>query len=175
MKDLRRKIIEVPNWPIDGVSFKDITALFEDKNAFRKIVNLLSKPHVGKKVDKVVGIDARGFLIAAPVAYKLNAGLCMVRKPGKLPRPTVKKKFTLEYGSSTLEMHKDAVLPGEKILLMDDVVATGGTAVATCDIIKKLGGEILEIGVVIDLLYLGGSKMLNQRGYNVRSLIAYEN
>lgn len=174
MDELKKKIREVPDWPIKGVSFKDITTLFQDKDAFQKIIDALSEPHKDKKVDKVVGIDARGFLVAAPVAYKLNSGLVIVRKPGKLPCLTIEQEFTLEYGSSSVEIHTDAILPGETVLLIDDVVATGGTALATCALIEKLGGKILEVGLVIDLLYLGGSKKLKEKGYKVRSLVTYE-
>lgn len=171
--DLKKKIREVPDWPKKGVSFKDITTLFQNKDAFRSVVDLLAKPYKDEKIDKVVGIDARGFLVAAPVAYKLNSGLSIVRKAGKLPFSIIQKEYTLEYGTNTIEMHTDAVLPNEKIVLIDDLIATGGTAIATCDLIEELGGKIVGTDFVIDLPSLGGSKRLKEKGYKVRSLIAY--
>ncbi len=174
MDDLKNKIREVPDWPKKGVNFKDITTLLQDKNTFRRTIDSIAEFFEGEKVDKVVGIDARGFLIAAPLAYKLNAGLAIVRKLGKLPFRTIEQEYTLEYGKDILQMHTDAILPGEKVILADDLIATGGTAVATCDLVKKLGGEILGIGFVIDLPFLGGSERLKKNGYNVQSLIKYD-
>jgi len=172
--NLKDKIREVPNWPIKGVNFKDITTLMEDPKTFQYVVDTLAKPFLKIKIDKIVGIDARGFLFAAPVAYKLKTGLAIVRKPGKLPYKTIQKKYTLEYASNTIQMHKDTVLPNEKILLIDDLIATGGTAVATCDLIEKLGGKIIGISFVVDLPFLGGSEKLKKRKYFVRSLVSYD-
>ena len=146
----------------------------QDRDAFKKVVDSLAEPFLDKKIDKVVGIDARGFLIAAPLAYKLNVGLAIVRKPGKLPSEPVEQSYLLEYGEDSIQMHIDAVLPGEKIILADDLIATGGTAEATCGLIEKLGGEIAGISCVIDLPFLGGSKKLREKGYEVRSLIKYD-
>ncbi|MBU1255274.1 adenine phosphoribosyltransferase [Patescibacteria group bacterium] len=171
--NLKEKIREVPNWPIKGVNFKDITTLMEDPETFQYVVDVLASPFLKRKVDKIVGIDARGFLFAAPVAYKLKAGLAIVRKPGKLPYKTIQKKYTLEYASNIIQMHKDTVLPNEKILLIDDLIATGGTAIATCDLIEKLGGKIIGISFVVDLPFLGGSEKLKKRKYSVRSLVSY--
>ncbi len=172
--DLKEKIREIPDWPKPGINFKDITTLLEDGEAFRQAVNLLAAPFSGKKIDKVVGIDARGFLLAAPVAYKLNTGLAIVRKKGKLPSNCIQIEYTLEYASNTIEMHDDAIKPGENVILIDDLCATGGTALAACDLILKLGGKILGIGFLIDLPFLGGSKKLKERGYEVYSLVEYE-
>ncbi len=174
MDDLKNRIREVPNWPKKGVNFKDITTLLQDKNTFKRTIDSISEFFGGEKVDKVVGIDARGFLIAAPLAYKLNAGLAIVRKQGKLPFRTIEQEYTLEYGKDILQMHTDAILPGEKVVLVDDLIATGGTAEATCDLIKKLGGEILGVGFVIDLPFLGGSERLKKKGYNIKSLMKYD-
>lgn len=174
MDDLKNKIREVPNWPKKGVNFKDITTLLQDKNTFKSTIDSISEFFGDEKVDKVVGIDARGFLIAAPLAYKLNAGLAIVRKPGKLPFSLIEQEYTLEYGKDILQMHADAILPGEKVVLVDDLIATGGTAEATCDLIERLGGEILGVGFVIDLPFLGGSGRLRKKGYNVKSLIKYD-
>ena len=172
--DLKSKIREIPDWPKPGISFKDITTLLEDKDAFCEAVNLLAAPFQGKKIDKVVGIDARGFLLAAPVAYKLKTGLAIVRKVGKLPSNSIKQEYTLEYASNTIEMHDDAVKPEEKIILIDDLCATGGTALAACDLIEKLGGKILGVGFLIDLPFLNGSKKLKDRGYELYSLVEYD-
>jgi len=172
--DLKSKIREIPNWPKPGINFKDITTLLEDKDAFREVVDLLAMPFNNKKIDKVVGIDARGFLLAAPVAYKLNTGLAIVRKAGKLPSSSIKQDYTLEYASNTIEMHDDAIKPREKIILIDDLCATGGTALAACDLIEKLGGEIMGIGFLIDLPFLNGSKKIKDRGYELYSLVKYD-
>jgi len=169
---IKSKIREIPNWPKKGVNFKDITPLLQDKDAFRKTIDLLAKPYLKKRVDKIVGIDARGFILAAALAYKLKAGLSIVRKKGKLPAKTVSKAYTLEYASNTLEMHKDAFSPGEKIVLVDDVLATGGTMKATIDLVEQLKGKIAGVDFLIELPYLKGRKSL--KGYKIRSLAKYE-
>jgi adenine phosphoribosyltransferase len=174
MLDLKSKIREIPGWPKPGVSFKDITTLLEDKDAFRQAVDLLVAPFAGQKIDKVVGIDARGFLLAAPVAYKLNTGLAIVRKLGKLPSNSIKQEYMLEYASNTIEMHDDAIKPEENIILIDDLCATGGTALAACDLIERLGGKIMGVSFLIDLPFLGGSKKLRNRGYKLYSLVEYD-
>lgn len=172
--DLKSKIREIPDWPKPGVNFKDITTLLEDKEAFTYAVNLLAAPFTGQKIDKVVGIDARGFLLAAPVAYKLKTGLAIVRKKGKLPSNCIQIEYTLEYASNTIEMHDDAVKPGENVILIDDLCATGGTALAACDLIEKLGGKIIGIGFLIDLPFLKGSKKIKDRGHELYSLVEYD-
>jgi len=174
MNNLKEKIREIPDWPKTGVNFKDITTLLEDKDYFKKVVDLLAEPLLDKGIDKVVGIDARGFLVAAPVAYKIGAGLSIVRKKGKLPSKTIAQEYTLEYASNIIEMHRDTILLGEKIALIDDLIATGGTALAACDLIEKLGGKIMAISSIIDLPFLGGSKKLKEREYQVRSLATYD-
>jgi len=171
-KLIKSKIREIPDWPKKGVNFKDITPLIEDNRAFREVIEAMAKPYLAKKVDKVVGIDARGFILAAALAYKLRAGIAIVRKKGKLPSKTVSKKYALEYGSNTIEMHKDTILPGEKILLVDDVLATGGTMKATVDLVKKLKGKIVGIDFLIELSFLNGRKKL--KGYRIRSLVKYQ-
>ena len=174
MDDLKCKVRTVPDWPKKGVNFKDITTLIQDGDCFREVIDLLANPLKGRNVDKIVGIDARGFLVAAPVAYKLGVGLAIVRKPSKLPYKKISEKYLLEYGSDTLEMHIDSIKPGEKIVLIDDLIATGGSAGAACNLIERSGGKILETLFVMDLVYLGGSKKLKDRGYTVKSLMVYD-
>ena len=174
MINLKQKIREVQDWPKKGVNFKDITTLLQDPKFFREVIDRISKPIKNQKVNKIIGIDARGFLIAAPVAYKLKIGLSIVRKKGKLPFDTIEKEYELEYAKSIVQMHKDAVKKGEKVILIDDLAATGGTALATCDLIEELGGEIVEICFIVDLPFLGGSDKLKNRGYKVRSLVSYD-
>ncbi len=169
---IKSKIREIPDWPKKGINFKDITPLLCDKNAFRKTIDFLAMPYLGKRIDKVVGIDARGFILAAALAYKLKTGLAIVRKKGKLPFKTISQKYTLEYASNVLEMHKDAILPGEKVVLVDDVLATGGTMKATIDLVKKLKGKIIGVDFLIELANLKGRK--NLKGYKIRSLINYK-
>jgi len=172
--NLKAKIREIPDWPKPGVNFKDITTLLEDRQAFCQVIDRLAQPFIGQPIDKVVGIDARGFLLAAPVAYKLRAGLAIVRKKGKLPSRTIAQEYTLEYASNIIEMHEDSIKPGENVILIDDLCATGGTALAACDLIAKLGGHIVALNFLIDLPFLGGSKKIKDRGYQVRTLIEYD-
>jgi len=174
MANLKSIIREIPDWPKKGINFKDITPLLQNKKAFKEAINLIVKPFKGKKIDKIVGIDARGFLIAAPVAYKLNSGLAIVRKPGKLPHKTIEQAYTLEYGKNAIQMHEDAVQKGDRVLLVDDLIATGGTAEAACDLVEKLNGKIVGVSASIDLPFLNGSQKLRSRGYKVRSLISYD-
>lgn len=170
--NLDEKIRKVPDWPKPGILFYDITTVFEDPEGYKYIIDELSKPYEGQKIDKVVGIDARGFLLAGSVAYKLGAGVSLVRKKGKLPYKTIKRDYTLEYASNTVEMHEDTIKKGEKILLVDDLVATGGTIKAAAEMIEELGGEIVGISYVIDLPFLGGSEKI--KNYNVHYLIKYD-
>jgi adenine phosphoribosyltransferase len=169
--DLKNKIRSIPDFPKKGVIFRDITPVLQDKKAFRFLINELIKPYKNKKIDKVVGIDARGFLLAAPIALKLGAGLCIVRKKGKLPYETVAQNYSLEYGEETIEMHKDSILPGEKVLIVDDVIATGGTLKACVDLVEKLGGKIVGIAVFIELKDLKGREKLKK--YRLYSLVKF--
>lgn len=170
--NLKAKIREIPDWPQKGVSFKDITPLLEDAAGFRRVVNSLVKPFRGAGIKKVVGIDARGFLLAGPVAYKLGAGLVIVRKKGKLPYKTIRSSYELEYGSNTLEIHQGAIKKGEKVLIIDDVLATGGTAQATARLVEKSRGKIAALVFLSDLLYLKGKEKL--KDYKVFSLVSFE-
>jgi len=168
---IKSKIREIPDWPKRGVSFKDITPMLKDRALFYKMIDILVKPYSKERIDKIVGIDARGFILAAAAAYKLKTGLAIVRKKGKLPAKTVFQEYSLEYASNILEMHEDSILPGEKVLILDDVLATGGTMRATIDLVKKLKGRIIGIGFLIELAYLKGRK--NLKGQKIRSLISY--
>jgi adenine phosphoribosyltransferase len=171
-KLIESKIREVSNWPKKGISFKDITPLLEDRKVFYKAIDELADLYKGKKIDKIVGIDARGFIFASAVAYKLKTGLVIVRKKGKLPYKTISKSYSLEYGENVLEMHKDSILPGEKVLIVDDILATGGTVKAVVSLVEKLGGKIIGIGFLSELSYLNGRKGLE--GKNIKSLVQYE-
>jgi len=169
---IKSKIREIIDFPKKGINFKDITPLFEDSKAFRKVINYMAKPYLNQKIDKIVGIDARGFLLTSALAYKLKSGIAIVRKKGKLPSKTIFDKYNSEYGSNIVEMHKDAILPNEKILLIDDVLATGGTMKATINIVKKLKGKIIGIVFLLELKYLKGREKI--KGYKIKSLAKYE-
>ena len=169
---LKEHIRDIPDFPKPGVVFKDITPLLADSKAFTAVIDELSERFDGWAVDKVLGIEARGFIIAAPIAYRLGAGFVPVRKAGKLPWEIEKEEYALEYGNDLLEIHRDAVHPGERALLIDDVMATGGTAAATIRLVEKLGGEIVGLGFVIELAFLGGRAKL--AGHEAVSLLTYE-
>jgi adenine phosphoribosyltransferase len=170
-ENLKKKIREIPDWPQKGINFKDITPLLEDAESLKFTIDKLADFFKDKKVEKVVGIDARGFLLASAVAYKLGAGIAIVRKKGKLPSETIVQEYELEYGSNTIEMHKDAIKPKEKTIIIDDVLATGGTAQATANLVESLGGDIVGLGFLIDLTFLKGKEKLAK--YSIHSLIEY--
>jgi adenine phosphoribosyltransferase len=169
--DLKTKIREVPNWPIAGVNFKDITTLLQDGKTFGYVINKLLEPFAGEKIDKIVAIDARGFLLATPIAYKLGIGVCLVRKKGKLPYKTIEQTYQKEYGPDTVAMHEDTIMPGERVLIVDDLLATGGTLEAAIKLVERLGGNIVGVSLIVDLPFLGGSEKL--KAYNIRSLVQY--
>lgn len=171
LQDLKSKVRAIPNWPKKGIIFRDITPVLEDKKLFRHLINQLAKPYLKKKIDMIVGIDARGFILAAALAYKLKTGLGIVRKKGKLPYKTIKKSYSLEYASNVLEMHQDTIKPGQKVLLVDDLLATGGTMRAAVDLVKELGGKIVGVEFFVELKDLKGRKRL--KGYPVKSLIYF--
>lgn len=160
MDDLKQIIRDIPDFPKKGIIFKDITTLLQDAKSYQRMVDLLAHRYIGQKIDKVVGVEARGFIIGSVLAYKLGAGVVLVRKPGKLPSETFSKTYQLEYGSDTLEMHKDAIKPGEKVLIADDLLATGGTMSAVVDMVNQLGGEIVECCFMTELTFLEGRKRL---------------
>lgn len=169
--DLSNKVRVIEDFPKKGISFKDITTLLKDKEAFSYMVDALSKQLEGLGIDVVVGPESRGFLVGAPVAYKIGAGFVPVRKPGKLPADTIRYEYELEYGTDALEIHKDAIQPGQKVAIIDDLLATGGTMLATAKLIEELGGEVVSINFLIELLFLKGREKLS--GYNVNTLITY--
>jgi len=171
-EDLKKAIRDVPDFPKKGIIFKDITTLLKDKTAFKKAVDLLAQPYQNKKIDLVACVEARGFTLGAALAYKLGAGVIIARKPGKLPAKVLREEYKLEYGTDAVEMHQDAIKRGEKVLVVDDVLATGGTALATVNLVEKLGGEVVGVSFLIDLAFLKGREKL--KGYDVRSLITYE-
>ncbi len=170
---LDQLIREVPDFPRAGVSFKDITTLLKEPTAFRIAIDRLTEPFLGKGVDVVVGMESRGFIFAAPLAYNLNAGFVPVRKLGRLPAEAVRVSYDLEYGHNTLELHRDAIRPGQRVLVVDDLLATGGTVLATIDLIKQLGGEVVGLAFLIELRYLRGRENLNNPPPIV-SLIQYD-
>ena len=169
--DLRRFIREIADWPEPGVGFKDITPLLADPRAFATTIDRLADHFIGRGITTVVGIEARGFVVAAPVAHRLGAGFVPVRKPGKLPGPTEAQEYELEYGTDRLEIHRDAVAPGARVLIVDDVIATGGTVAATVRLVEALGGEVVGVGFVVELAFLGGAESLAGREHV--SLITY--
>ncbi|MFA4834281.1 MAG: adenine phosphoribosyltransferase [Patescibacteria group bacterium] len=171
---LDKKIRKIPNFPKEGILFYDITTLFEDGEAFRKIVDELSGFYIDKKIDKVVGIDARGFLLAAAVAYKLGAGISIVRKKGKLPHKTKAVTYEKEYGQDTIEMHEDTIKEGERVIIVDDLLATGGTMLAAVELVENMGGEIIGIDFIINLSFLPGFKKLQEKNYRINYLISYD-
>jgi len=160
MDDLKLIIRDIPDFPKKGIIFKDITTLLQDAKSYQRMVDLLAHRYIGQRIDKVVGVEARGFIIGSVLAYKLGAGVVLVRKPGKLPSETFSKTYQLEYGTDTLEIHKDAIKPGEKILIADDLLATGGTMAAVVDMVKQQGGDIVECCFMTELTFLEGRKRL---------------
>ena len=168
----RALVREIPDFPQPGVLFRDITPLLGDAEAFPAVVERLAEAFEDRSVDKVVGIEARGFVIAAPVAVRLGAGFVPVRKVGKLPWTVEAQEYELEYGTDRLEIHQDAIAPGERVVVIDDVIATGGTAAATVQLVEHLGGAVLGLGFVIDLAFLGGLAKLE--GRDTVALLTYE-
>ncbi|MBI2118425.1 MAG: adenine phosphoribosyltransferase [Elusimicrobia bacterium] len=169
--DLKTVIRDVPDFPKKGILFKDITTLLARPDIFKKVIDQIADHFQQKKVEKVMGIESRGFIFGAPIAYKLNAGIVPIRKKGKLPYKTVSATYALEYGTDTLEMHEDAISKGTRVLIVDDLLATGGTAKATAELVKKCGGEIVGFAFLIELEFLKGRQNLN--GYDILSLIKY--
>jgi adenine phosphoribosyltransferase len=171
--DLTGLIRTIPDYPKPGVMFRDITTLLGDPRGFRRAVDELVQPLAGLKVDKVAGIEARGFILGGAVAHQLSAGFVPLRKKGKLPHRTVRVEYALEYGVDAIEMHLDAVTPGERVLLVDDLIATGGTALAAVDLLRQGGAQLQAAAFVVDLPELGGAQRLREAGVTVSTLVAF--
>src|SRR5258706_11415630 len=172
MDDLKRLIREVPDFPKAGINFYDITALLKHPDGLRKTVDALAAEYDGEKVDTVIGVEARGFIFAPALAYHLNAGFVPVRKPRKLPAECASISYDLEYGQDTLEIHRDSIGDGQRVIIADDLFATGGTARAVVDLVEQLGGTVVGLVFVVELEFLPGREKL--AGYDVRSLIRYQ-
>lgn len=172
MKDLKSCIREVPDFPKKGIGFKDITTLVKDPVAFKQSLEQLAAPYKGEGVTKVVGAESRGFIFGAPVAVILGAGFVPVRKPKKLPAPTLAVSYELEYGTDTVEMHRDAIQPGDRVLIVDDLLATGGTAAAMVTLVERAGGTIVGIAFVVELTFLKGRAKFGK--HPCRSLVTYD-
>ena len=177
MDSLRQTLINsirnIPDYPKPGIMFRDITTLLGNPRAFRRAVDELVHPYAGTKIDKVAGMEARGFILGGAVAHQLSAGFVPIRKKGKLPHATVRIAYSLEYGVDEMEMHRDAIQPGEKVILIDDLIATGGTAEGACKLLKQMGADIVAACFVIDLPDLGGRKKLEDMGIVVRTLVEF--
>ena len=169
--ELRAKIREIPDFPKPGILFYDITTLLKDPVAYRAAIDAMLAPYAGMSIDIVVGMESRGFIFSAPLAYKLGAGLVPVRKLGKLPAETISVEYALEYGSNTLEVHRDAIEPGQKVLIVDDLLATGGTVNGTVELVQRLKGEIAGLAFLVELGFLKGRARL--AGHPVSSVITY--
>jgi adenine phosphoribosyltransferase len=172
--DLRDTIRTIPDYPKPGIMFRDITTLLGDARAFRRAVDELVNPYAGGKADKVAGIEARGFILGGAVAHQLSAGFVPIRKRGKLPHETVRVSYLLEYGEDEIEMHADALVRGERVILVDDLIATGGTATAAVRLLRQIGAEVVAACFVIDLPELGGAAKLRAEGVEVRTLMSFE-
>ena len=171
VKDYIRTIVDFPH---EGILFRDVTTLFADPRGFRMVIDQLLHPYAGTRIDKVVGLEARGFILGGAVAHQLTTGFVPIRKKGKLPGQTIAQAYSLEYGEAVVEVHDDAIQPGEKVLLVDDLLATGGTAEAGIKLVERLGGVIVGCAFVVDLPDLGGRRKLETMGMEVHALCAFE-
>jgi adenine phosphoribosyltransferase len=167
---IKSKIRTVPDWPQKGVMFRDITPLLQDPKTFRVLIDLFVHRYMDQKIDLVAGIDARGFVLGSVIAYELNKGFIPVRKKGKLPFNTIGEEYELEYGSATVEIHADACKPGDRVLLIDDLVATGGTMIAGAKLLQRLGATVVECAAIVDLPELGGSALIRKQGLALHTL-----
>ena len=172
--ELISAIRNIPDYPKPGVMFRDITTLLGNPRAFRRAIDELVHPYAGTKIDKIAGIEARGFILGGAIAHQLSSGFVPIRKKGKLPHDTVRIAYSLEYGVDEMEMHKDAIKPGEKVILVDDLIATGGTAEAAVKLLQQMGADIVAACFIIDLPGIGGRKKLEALGVEVRTLVAFD-
>ena len=172
VESLKELVRTVPDFPKPGILFYDITTVLKDKTGFAKLIDMLAAHYLEHKIDLVLGIEARGFIFGPALAYRLNAGFVPVRKPRKLPAPVARVTYDLEYGSDTLEIHLDAIQPGQRVVLVDDLLATGGTAAATVKLVRQLGGEVTGVSFAIELTFLNGRSKLS--GVDVYSLMQYD-
>jgi adenine phosphoribosyltransferase len=172
--DIKSAIRTIPDYPKPGIMFRDITTLLGDTRAFRRTIDELVNPYAGLKVDKIAGIEARGFIVGGAMAHQLSAGFVPIRKKGKLPHQVVSIAYALEYGSDEIEIHADALVAGERVVLVDDLIATGGTATAAVELLRRIGAEVVACCFVVDLPDLGGAERLRAMGVEVRSLVAFE-
>jgi adenine phosphoribosyltransferase len=170
--ELIKVIRSVPDFPKKGIVFRDITTLLKDPAAFRTVVDLFYDQYKDSRIDKIVSVESRGFIFAGPLAYKLKAGFVPIRKPGKLPAETVRQEYTLEYGTDAVEVHRDAITKGERVLIHDDLLATGGTTAAASELVTRLGGEIVGLSFLIELAFLNGRKRLGKHA--VYSILTYD-
>ncbi|MEK6885891.1 MAG: adenine phosphoribosyltransferase [Nanoarchaeota archaeon] len=170
---IKSKIRTIPDFPKPGIMFRDITTLLKDAEGFQRTMKVLEERYKNEKIDLIAGIESRGFVLASALASRLNKGVILVRKPGKLPGEKVREEYNLEYGTDAIEIHKDAVQPGQNILLVDDLIATSGTAGAACSLITKLGGKIIDTAFVVELEDLGGRKKLEDKGFSVFSILKF--
>ncbi|EKU30022.1 adenine phosphoribosyltransferase [Alcaligenes nematophilus] len=170
---IRQIIRNVPDWPKPGVTFRDITTVLQDPRSFRVLIDLFVYRYMGQKLDLVAGVDARGFIVGSVLAYELNLGFVPVRKKGKLPFNTVAEEYSLEYGNASVEMHTDSVRPGQRVLLIDDLIATGGTLLAAARLLQRLGANVVEAAAIIDLPELGGSKAVTDSGLSVYTVCSF--
>jgi 5'-methylthioadenosine phosphorylase len=171
---LKDKIRTIPNFPKQGIMFRDITTLFQDKDSLRKLTDIFCEKYKDTKIDIIAGIESRGFILAGILAERLNTGLVLIRKPGKLPYETIKQEYSLEYGTDSVEMHKDSIKLGQKVLLVDDLIATGRTSLASCNMIKKLGGQIVDCAFIIELEELGGIEKLKGENFTSFSIVKFK-
>lgn len=173
-KTVQDYIRTIPDFPHDGIMFRDVTTLFSDPRGFRMAIDQLLHPYAGLPIDKVVGLEARGFILGGAIAHQLSVGFVPIRKKGKLPGRRISQDYTLEYGQATVELHEDAIQAGEKVLLVDDLLATGGTAQAGIKLIERVGGNVIGCAFIIDLPDLGGRALLGSLGMDVHALCAFE-
>lgn len=171
---LKASLRTIPDYPHPGVMFRDVTTLMGNPQAFRCAIDELVFPYAGGKADKIAGVEARGFILGGAMAHQLSAGFVPIRKKGKLPYETVRIAYSLEYGIDEMEMHSDAIVPGERVILVDDLIATGGTAVAAVNLLRQMGAEIVAACFIVDLPDLGGRKKLEELNVNVRTLLEFE-